>query len=283
MVPSETVRGRSLVSLVRTAYMLGYGTLVAANLVRRLKPAAVVGFGGYPTLPPLMAARLLGVPGIIHDANAVLGRANRFLSTPRQCDRHLAAGRARSRSCARGQGDDRRHADAPGHPHGRRRAVLRRPSRTVPLRLLVVGGSQGARVMSDIVPGAIEKLEPIAVEPAGADAAGARGRHGRGCARSMTGCKINAELAPFFTDLPARLASSHLVISRSGAGTVAELAAIGRPSILVPLPGAIDQDQFANAGVLAQADGALADSAGRIHARPAGRRNLGALPPSRRG
>jgi UDP-N-acetylglucosamine--N-acetylmuramyl-(pentapeptide) pyrophosphoryl-undecaprenol N-acetylglucosamine transferase len=69
--------------------------------------------------------------------------------------------------------------------------------------------------------------------------------------------KINAELAPFFTDLPARLAQSHLVISRSGAGTVAELAAIGRPSILVPLPGAIDQDQFANAGVLSQADGAL--------------------------
>ena len=69
--------------------------------------------------------------------------------------------------------------------------------------------------------------------------------------------KINAELAPFFTDLPARLASSHLVVSRSGAGTVAELAAIGRPSILVPLPGAIDQDQFANAGVLAQVDGAL--------------------------
>src|SRR4029453_6066653 len=69
--------------------------------------------------------------------------------------------------------------------------------------------------------------------------------------------KINVELAPFFTDLPARLAASHLVISRSGAGTVAELAAIGRPSILVPLPGAIDQDQFANAGVLSQAGGAL--------------------------
>ena len=80
VVPSETVRGRSLMSLVRTAYMLGYGTLVAAKLIRRLKPAAVVGFGGYPTVPPLFAARLLGVPGIIHDANAVLGRANRFLS-----------------------------------------------------------------------------------------------------------------------------------------------------------------------------------------------------------
>jgi hypothetical protein len=85
--------------------------------------------------------------------------------------------------------------------------------------------------------------------------------------------KINAELAPFFSDLPARLASSHLVVSRSGAGTVAELAAIGRPSILVPLPGAIDQDQFANAGVLAQA-AARSGSRRRVHARPAGRRNL---------
>jgi UDP-N-acetylglucosamine--N-acetylmuramyl-(pentapeptide) pyrophosphoryl-undecaprenol N-acetylglucosamine transferase len=81
VVPSETVRGRNPVALARTAVMLGYGGIVALNLVRRLKPAAVVGFGGYPTLPPLMAAKLLGVPGIIHDANAVLGRANRFLAT----------------------------------------------------------------------------------------------------------------------------------------------------------------------------------------------------------
>ena len=82
--------------------------------------------------------------------------------------------------------------------------------------------------------------------------------------------KINAELAPFFSDLPARLASSHLVVSRSGAGTVAELAAIGRPSILVPLPGAIDQDQFANAGVLAKVERRAAHRAGGIHAGPSG-------------
>src|SRR6202045_3504431 len=81
VVPSETVRGRAPWSLARPAIMLGYGTAVAFNLVRRLKPAAVVGFGGYPTVPPLMAARLLGVPGIIHDANAGFGRANRFLSS----------------------------------------------------------------------------------------------------------------------------------------------------------------------------------------------------------
>ena len=130
------------------------------------------------------------------------------------------------------------------------------PEPNGPLRLLVVGGSQGARVMSDIVPGAIEKLEPmlwsrlvLTQQVRKEDMARVRSIYERR--------RINAELAPFFSDLPARLASSHLVISRSGAGTVAELAAIGRPSILVPLPGAIDQDQFANAGVLAQVDGAL--------------------------
>ena len=137
----------------------------------------------------------------------------------------------------------------------------------------MVGGSQGARVMADIVPGAIERLEPalwgrliLTQQVREEDMARVRAVYDR--------LKINAELAPFFSDLPARLASSHLVVSRSGAGTVAELAAIGRPSILVPLPGSIDQDQFANAGVLAQAGGALRIPQSGFHPRPAGRGNL---------
>ncbi len=255
VVPSETVRGRNPISLARTAITLGYGIAVAANLVRRLKPAAVVGFGGYPTVPPLLAARLLGVPGIIHDANAVLGRANRFLSTrvvaiatslPGVLDRDPAlAGKTTT-------------VGTPMRPAILAAAAVpfASPEPNGPLRLLVVGGSQGARVMSDIVPGAIEKLEPalwnrliLTQQVREEDMARVRAVYDR--------LKINVELAPFFTDLPAKLATSHLVISRSGAGTVAELAAIGRPSILVPLPGAIDQDQFANAGVLSQAGGAL--------------------------
>lgn len=255
VVPSETVRGRDPVSLARTAIMLGYGMVVALKLVRRLKPAAVVGFGGYPTLPPLMAARLLGVPGIIHDANAVLGRANRFLSgrvsaiatsLPGVLDRDPAlAGKTTT-------------VGTPMRPAILAAAAIpyESPQAGGPLRLLVVGGSQGARVMSDIVPPAIEKLEPalwsrivLTQQVREEDMARVRAVYDR--------LKINAELAPFFSDLPARLAQSHLVIARSGAGTVAELAAIGRPAILVPLPGAIDQDQFANAGVLSQADGAV--------------------------
>jgi UDP-N-acetylglucosamine--N-acetylmuramyl-(pentapeptide) pyrophosphoryl-undecaprenol N-acetylglucosamine transferase len=130
------------------------------------------------------------------------------------------------------------------------------PAADGPFRLLVVGGSQGARVMSDIVPGAIERLDPslqsrliLTQQVRDEDMARVRAVYDR--------LEIHAELAPFFADLPARLASNHLIVSRSGAGTVAELAAIGRPSILVPLPGAIDQDQFANAGVLSQAEAAL--------------------------
>jgi UDP-N-acetylglucosamine--N-acetylmuramyl-(pentapeptide) pyrophosphoryl-undecaprenol N-acetylglucosamine transferase len=255
VVPSETVRGRTPWSLAYTAAMLAAGTAVSLKLMRRLKPAAVVGFGGYPTLPPLLAARLFGVPGIIHDANAVLGRANRFLSSrvsaiatslPGVLDRDPALALKTTT------------VGTPMRPAVLAAAAVKYdpPELTGPFRLLVVGGSQGARVMADVVPSAVERLEPalwgrlvLTQQVREEDMARVRAVYDR--------LKINAELASFFGDLPARLAANHLVVSRSGAGTVAELAAIGRPSILVPLPGSIDQDQFANAGVLAQADGAL--------------------------
>ena len=255
VVPSETVRGRAPWSLAYTGVMLAAGMAVSLNLMRRLKPAAVVGFGGYPTLPPLLAARLSGVPGIVHEANAVLGRANRFLSNrvsaiatslPGVLDRDPALS-AKTTTVG-----------TPMRPAILAAAAVKfvSPTPTEQLRLLVVGGSQGARVMADIVPGAIERLEPtlwnrliLTQQVREEDMAGVHAVYDR--------LNINAELAPFFSDLPARLASSHLVVSRSGAGTVAELGAIGRPSILVPLPGSIDQDQFANAGILAQANGAL--------------------------
>jgi UDP-N-acetylglucosamine--N-acetylmuramyl-(pentapeptide) pyrophosphoryl-undecaprenol N-acetylglucosamine transferase len=255
VVPSATVRSRMPWSLAYTGLMLGYGVVAALNLVRRLKPAAVVGFGGYPTVPPLIAAKLRGVPGIIHDANAVLGRANRFLSSrvsaiatslPGVLDRDPALA---SKTTTVG---------TPMRPAILAAAAVpfAAPEPDGALRLLVVGGSQGARVMADIVPGAIERLDPslwsrlvLTQQVREEDMARVRAVYDR--------IKLSAELAPFFSDLPARLASSHLVVTRSGAGTVAELGAIGRPSILVPLPGAIDQDQFANAGVLAEADGGI--------------------------
>jgi UDP-N-acetylglucosamine--N-acetylmuramyl-(pentapeptide) pyrophosphoryl-undecaprenol N-acetylglucosamine transferase len=255
VVPSETARGRNPLQLAYATFTLAAGTFGAFNLIRREKPVAVIGFGGYPTLPPLIAARIAGVPGIIHDANAVLGRANRFLA------RHVRAIATSLPGVLDRDPALSAKTTTVGTPM--RPAVLAAaatsyapPEVTGTFRLLVVGGSQGARIMSDIVPPAIEKLEPslwsrlvLTQQVRDEDMARVRAVYDR--------LKIRCELAPFFTDLPARLASNHLVISRSGAGTVAELAAVGRPSILVPLPGAIDQDQFANAGVLSQAGGAL--------------------------
>jgi UDP-N-acetylglucosamine--N-acetylmuramyl-(pentapeptide) pyrophosphoryl-undecaprenol N-acetylglucosamine transferase len=255
VVPSATVRSRAPWSLAYTGAMLLAGTAVSLNLMRRLKPAAVVGFGGYPTLPPLLAAKLFGVPGIIHEANAVLGRANRFLSS------RVAAIATSLPGVLDRDPELSEKTTTVGTPM--RPAILAAaavkfasPEPAGPLRVLVVGGSQGARVMADIVPAAVERLEPalwnrliLTQQVREEDMIRVQAVYDR--------LKINAELAPFFGDLPARLASSHLVISRSGAGTVAELGAIGRPSILVPLPGSIDQDQFANAGVLAEAGGAL--------------------------
>src|ERR1700704_6397654 len=255
VVPSATVRGRTPWSLAYTGAMLAAGTGVSLNLMRRLKPAAVVGFGGYPTLPPLLAARLFGIPGIIHEANAVLGRANRFLSSrvsaiatslPGVLDRDPALS---GKTTAVG---------TPMRPAILAAAAVKfaSPEPTGPLRVLVVGGSQGARVMADIAPPAVERLEPalwnrliLTQQVREEDMIRVRAVYDR--------LKINAELAPFFSDLPARLASSHLVVSRSRAGTLAELGAIGRPSILLPQAGPAHQDQFANAGVLAQANGAV--------------------------
>src|SRR3954467_13369453 len=157
VVPSETVRGRSPLSLARTGVMLAAGTAVALDLMRRLKPKAVVGFGGYPTLPPLLAARLFRIPSVIHDSNAVLGRANRWLSggvsaiatsLPGVLDRD--AGLAAKTTTT----------GTPMRPAILAAAAVpfAAPEPNGPLRLLVVGGSQGARVMFDIVPAAIERL-----------------------------------------------------------------------------------------------------------------------------
>src|ERR1700676_4696117 len=160
VVPSENVGGRTPWSLPYTGIMLAVGTGVGLNLIGRLRPAEVVGFGGYSTLPPLLAARLAGIPGIIHEANAVLGRANRFLSSrvnaiatslPGVLDRDPALA-AKTTTVG-----------TPMRPAILAAAAVSYvgPAPAEPFRLLVVGGSQGARVMADIVPGAIERLEPF--------------------------------------------------------------------------------------------------------------------------
>ncbi len=254
-IPSATPSGRSVPKMAKAALLLAQGTFRAMAVIRRLKPDAVVGFGGYPTVPPVLAASLLKVPAAIHEANGVMGRANRLLARRSSL---IATGFAGIKGIP---------ANVPGRViqtgNPIRPAVLEAAGQAyAPLepngrmRLLVVGGSQGARVMSDVVPPAIELLPQdlrerlvITQQARGEDLERVRAHYGR------LGVAFEAE--PFFTDLPRRLGEAHLVVARSGASTVAELAAIGRPSILVPLPGSLDQDQAANAKTLGDLGAAI--------------------------
>jgi UDP-N-acetylglucosamine--N-acetylmuramyl-(pentapeptide) pyrophosphoryl-undecaprenol N-acetylglucosamine transferase len=253
VVASATLRGRNPIAVAKTLTALGIGVYQASALISRLKPAAVIGFGGYPTIPPVLAAAWRGVPSLIHDANAVIGRANRFLALRVTAiattfpDLFANAPALAAKATLTGN---------PVRPTVAAAAAIPYPDPSGPLRLLVFGGSQGARILADIVPPAIVLLEPglrarLSVTQQARDEDLARVR------AAYAEAAVAAEVAPFFADLPARMAASHLVVARSGASTVAELAAVGRPAILVPLPHALDQDQFANAGVLEQAGGAV--------------------------
>ena len=251
-VPSATFAGRDPFSVLRTTLRLTRGFKQALGL-GRLRPAAVIGFGGYPTIPPVLAAWLRRIPTIIHEQNGVPGRANRFLAP-------------RVRAIATGFpgvfNDDARlaakttHTGNPIRPAVIEAAAAPYPDATGPLRILVFGGSQGARIMADIVPPAIE-LVPLAVQARLTITQQAREEDLERVRSAYARTGVAADVEPFFRDLPRRMAESHLVISRSGASTVAELAAIGRPAILVPLPHALDQDQRANAGMLERVDGAV--------------------------
>lgn len=252
-IPSATPSDGSLLARFKAILTLGIGTFAALLLLRRLRPAVLVGFGGYPTVPPVFAASLLGVPTILHEQNAVMGRANRFLA-------------GRVNAIARGlpgpQGADaaiEAKSAYTGNPVRPKVAEAAKQAYPDPhaekFRLLVVGGSQGARVMSDIVPAAIA-LMPDAMRQRLAIVQQARGEDEDRVRQAYAKLGVSAEVASFFQDLPARMALAHLVIARAGASTVAELSVIGRPSILVPFPHAIDQDQAANAAHLAAEGGA---------------------------
>lgn len=255
VIPSATLRGGGVLDYARTLTVLTLGMAKAWMTLRRLDPAVVVGFGGYPTLPPLFAAGMRGIPTVLHDANAVMGRANRALA-PRVTA--IAASFPDVALLPEAFNDKVTVTGNPVRPNVIAAAGVPYPAPRdgEPLRVIVFGGSQGARVMADIVPDAIALLDPalrarlhVVQQARGEDLAHVRDDYAR--------IGVQAEIAPFFSDLPARIAQSHLVVARSGASTVAELSAIGRPAILVPLPGALDQDQLHNARVLEKAGGAV--------------------------
>ncbi len=252
-IPSATLSGRSPVAVARTAAKLLRGIVRARALLGRVRPAAVIGFGGYPTFPPLIAAGMRRIPTVIHEQNAVLGRANRMLAkrvsviaTSFSCVRNIDAGLAGK---VRFTGNPVRDqvvglAERPYEP-----AVAGGP-----FRLVVFGGSQGARYFSDTVPPALAGL-PEAERTRLDVVQQARDEDVERVREAYAKAGVSAEIAPFFRDLPERMSAAHLVIARAGASSTAELTVLGRPSVLVPLPHALDNDQLYNATRLAESGG----------------------------
>ena len=243
-------RGGAVAKLLAPLRIAG-GVLAAAVAMLRDRPAVVVGFGGYPSIPALAAAWLLRLPRMIHEQNGVLGRVNRVF-----------ARRVDAVACGTWPCD--LPAGVEGHPTGNpvRAAVLDRAGAgyiapgDYPMSILVIGGSQGARILSDMVPPAIAAL-PMEVLRHVRVAHQARDEDGERVARFYYEHGISADVQPFFHDVPARMAEAQLVISRSGASSVADISVIGRPSILIPFAAAAGDHQSANARGLAQAGAAI--------------------------
>lgn len=253
IIASETIRGRNPISLAKTGLSLFRGTLQARSVIKSLKPDVVAGFGGYPTFPPMFAARMTGTPSILHEANGVMGRANKMLakgvtaiatSVPLE---NLPADLA-SKQVETGNPVRDAVLEAADQPYAA-------PVAGGAFKLLVFGGSQGARFFSDLLPPAVECL-PDDLRSRLSVVQQCRPEDMDRVQDVYRRLGISAECAAFFQDMPKRIADAHLVLCRSGASSVSELSVLGRPSILVPLPGAIDQDQAANAKVLEQAGGA---------------------------
>lgn len=218
----------------------------ARQLVAQLQPKVAVGFGGYPTLAPMFGALHKGVATAIHEQNAVLGRANKLLAS-------------RVNVVAGGFDLPGQNATTTGNPiRPAGLAVAGQPyepsSADMPFNLVIFGGSQGAQFFSQTFPQAIALLPQdkrarlrVVLQSRADDVVDP--------AQVLAKAGVQADVAPFFADMPARLAKAHFVVSRAGASTVSELALIGRPSLLIPYPHALDHDQAANAAMLQQTGG----------------------------
>ncbi|MFN3722251.1 MAG: UDP-N-acetylglucosamine--N-acetylmuramyl-(pentapeptide) pyrophosphoryl-undecaprenol N-acetylglucosamine transferase [Paracoccaceae bacterium] len=250
-VVSATFARGGLAAKVAVPFRVAGGILGAMFAQLRDRPAVVVGFGGYPTIPALGAAWVLRRPRMIHEQNGVLGRVNQIF-----------ASRVDRVACGTWPTDlpDGVQGVHTGNPV--RLAVLDRAGAgyiapgDYPMSLLVIGGSQGARILSDVVPEAVALL-PDSVRHNLRVAHQARAEDMDRVVQAYAEAGVRAEVQPFFNDIPTRLSEAQLVISRSGASSVADISVIGRPAILIPFAAATGDHQTANARGLSQADAAI--------------------------
>jgi UDP-N-acetylglucosamine--N-acetylmuramyl-(pentapeptide) pyrophosphoryl-undecaprenol N-acetylglucosamine transferase len=256
VLPAGRVEGLNPLGWIKGLQAIQAGRAMAARLYESFQPSCVVGFGGYPALPALLAATAARIPTVVHEQNAVLGRVNRFLAG--RVDAIATAYREVDRLAAKHAGK----CHLVGNPV--RAEVLELRNAPYPafteeglLRVLVTGGSQGARVLSEVVPDGLAMLPPalrsrlqVTQQCRAEDIDAVRDRYAVH--------DIPAELATYFEDMAERLADAHLFIGRAGASTIAELTAVGRPAILIPLPIATDDHQAANTREIVAGGGARA-------------------------
>jgi UDP-N-acetylglucosamine--N-acetylmuramyl-(pentapeptide) pyrophosphoryl-undecaprenol N-acetylglucosamine transferase len=248
-VASATPGRGGAVAKLAVPFRLASGVATAVARMRRDRPAVVVGFGGYPSIPALSAARLLDVPRMIHEQNGVLGRVNTWFAQKARVDA-VACG---TWPTLLPDGVEGIHVGNPVRLAVRERAGAPYiPPGDHPMSILVIGGSQGARILSDVVPAAIDAL-PQAMRVNVRVAHQARDEDHARVADFYAAHGLRAEVEPFFRDIARRIAEAQLVISRSGASSVADISVIGRPSILVPYAAATGDHQSANARGLVDA------------------------------
>jgi len=251
---AATFRPGDPIGMARAGLMVMRGALQARAAFREIGPHVVVGFGGYPSAPALVAAVLDRRPTVIHEQNAVMGRANRMLAP------HVRTVACAFPTLQKAPAKVAERAIVVGNP-------VRPPVRALaeipyippepngPVRLLVTGGSQGARLLSELVPEAVKAL-PEELRKRLHIVQQTRAESMNTARRAYRDALVDAEIAPFFRDIASRLRDAHLVIGRAGSGTVCEFAVAGKPAILVPLAIALDDDQGQNAKLLADAGGA---------------------------
>jgi UDP-N-acetylglucosamine--N-acetylmuramyl-(pentapeptide) pyrophosphoryl-undecaprenol N-acetylglucosamine transferase len=244
ILPAATVYGGGVIKLPWRMVKLVLGIFVAFVILLRARPRAVVGFGGYPSFAPCLVARLLAVPVLVHEQNAVFGRANRLLA---RLGAYVATSFSDTALLPRSARRRTRRTGNPIRPlvRAEMQGGYRFLSLSRPFDLLIFGGSQGASIFNRVVPQAIamlsvEERRRLRVTHQ------AQKNDMTTLLQAYNAADVYAEIRDFFTDMPRRIRRAHLVISRAGASTVSELSAIGAPSILVPLPGSLDADQLHN-------------------------------------
>lgn len=248
-VAASQMLGRGILGKLKGVFTLTRGTMQAKALFRRLHPAVVVGFGGYASVPAVAAAVTSGVPVLLHEQNAVLGRANRLFAGKVS---RIATSYEQVAALPAGIGTGTRSAivrtGMPVRPAIRALADVPYvpPAADGPVRVLILGGSQGARVFTDVLPAAFAAL-PAALRGRLDIVQQARPEDVERATAAYAAAGLTATVRAFFDDVPERLAACHLLIGRSGASTVAEVTVARRPSILVPYPFAADDHQSANA------------------------------------